>query len=187
MTESEAVVATVTLPAWTIHLVPVDQPRPWRLLVVSAGLHPPAVQLDRAAAHLTDAEAATLAETLLRPRRSEDPKPGRARLVRDGHGLLLRILVDPVADEPGLVAHVEEHHRGVLLDDLIRHRPDLVPTAAPPEPKLCLDPTPVTGLTIDQVAELHTRLGRWLDSEGIRAALDDRRIACLVRDPKTGR
>ncbi|MYS82448.1 hypothetical protein GTZ85_20110 [Streptomyces sp. SID5474] len=45
----------------------------------------------------------------------------------------------------------------------------------------------MTGLTIDQVAELHARLGRWLDSEGIRAALDDRRIACLVRDPRAAR
>ncbi|MFE2869104.1 hypothetical protein [Embleya sp. NPDC059259] len=185
MTEAEAVRATVTLPAWTAHLAPVDHPRPWRLAVGAApGPYPPAGQPDRADVHLTDAEVAALAETLLRPRPTHEPRPGRARLVRDGPGLLLRILVDPIGGEPALVAHVEEHHRRVLLADLARHRPDLIPTTAPPEPRLCLDPTPVVGLTIDQVAELHTRLGRWLDSEGIRATLDDRRVACPLRDPK---
>ncbi|MFI1385530.1 hypothetical protein [Embleya sp. NPDC020886] len=186
MTDAEAGTAMV-LPAWTIHLSPVEQPRPWRLGVTSAGLHAPAVQLERAAVHLTGAEVVSLAETLLCPRRSEEPPSGRARLVRDGFGLLLRVLVDPIDDEPGLVAHVEEHHRAGLLDDIARHRPDLLPTTAPPEPKLCLDPTPVTGLTIDQVAELHTRLGLWLGSEGIRAAIADRAVRRHITAPGVGR
>ncbi|MGC0421069.1 hypothetical protein ABIA38_006602 [Embleya sp. AB8] len=79
--------------------------------------------------------------------------------------------------EPRGIVHVREHHREVLLGDLARHRPDLIPTTTPPEPRLCPGPMPVTGLTIDQVTELHSRLGRWLDSEGIRAAITDRTIA----------
>ncbi|MFI1382104.1 hypothetical protein [Embleya sp. NPDC020886] len=180
MSDIEATGETVTLPAWSIHLVPVNPPRPWRLAVVSAGLRASAMQLDRAAVHLADDEVASLAETLLRPRCSDEARPGRARLVRDGYGLLLRILVEAADGEPGLVVHVEEHHRVVLLDDIGRHRPDLIPTALAPEPRLCLDPTPVTGLSIDQVAELHRRLGWGLDSEGIRAAIADRTIARRV-------
>ncbi|MFI6587642.1 hypothetical protein [Embleya sp. NPDC050493] len=174
MTDTEAVAETVTLPAWTIHLSPADHPRPWRLAVASAGLHAPAVQLDRVAVHLTDAEVTALAETLLCPRHPTEPQPGRARVVRDGVGLLLRVVVHPADREPGVIAHIEEHHRADLLDDIAHHRPDLIPTTAPPEPKLCLDPMPVTGLTIDQVTELHQRLGLWLASEGVRAAVADR-------------
>jgi hypothetical protein len=187
VTDTEAVAQMVTLPAWTIHLSLVDHPRPWRLAVVSVGPHAPAVQLERVAVHLTDAEVGELAETLLRPRHSEEPQPGRACVVRDGFGLLLRVVVYPVDQEAGMVVHIEEHHRSGLLEDIARHRPDLIPTTAPPEPKLCLDPTPVTGLTIDQVVELHTRLGRWLDSEGIRAALDDRVVRRRFQVPAPGR
>ncbi|MFF7247140.1 hypothetical protein ACFZBU_24925 [Embleya sp. NPDC008237] len=41
---------------------------------------------------------------------------------------------------------------------------------------MCLGRVPITGLTVDQAGELHTRLGRWLDSEGSRAAITDRDI-----------
>ncbi|MFJ8746675.1 hypothetical protein ACIRL2_45970 [Embleya sp. NPDC127516] len=185
MTDTEAAVETVTLPAWSIHLVPVEHPRPWRLTVVSAGMHAPAVQLERVAVHVTDVEVAAFAETLLRPRHPQEPQPGRARVVRDGFGLLLRVVVHPIDLEPGVVAHIEEHHRRILLDDIGRHRPDLIPAGTPLEPRLCLDPTPVTGLTIDQVAELHGRLGRWLASEGIRAAIADRTVRRRVPDPES--
>ncbi|MFJ8746205.1 hypothetical protein ACIRL2_43470 [Embleya sp. NPDC127516] len=187
MTDSEAAVETVTLPAWSIHLVPVEHPRPWRLTVVSAGMHAPAVQLDRVAVHLTEAEVAALAQTLLCPRHPQEPQPGRARVVRDGFGLLLRVVVHPIDREPGVVAHIGEHHRRVLLDDIGRHRPDLIPATTPPEPRLCLDPTPVTGLTIDQVAELHGRLGRGLASDGIRAAIADRIVRRRIHDQETNR
>ncbi|MGW1993879.1 hypothetical protein [Embleya sp. NPDC001921] len=187
MTDTEAITAMVTLPAWSIHLAPVEHARPWRLTVAAAGTHSSAVRIDRVHLHLTDAEVGALAETLLCPRHSDEPQPGRARVVRDGFGLLLRVVVYPIDDEPGVVAHIEEHHRVVLLDDIGRHRPDLIPTTGPPEPRLCLDPVPVTGLTIDQVAELHRRLGLWLGSEGIRAAIADRILRRRLDTPAAGR
>ncbi|MGC0419919.1 hypothetical protein [Embleya sp. AB8] len=180
MIKTKAVVETVTMPAWSVHLKPVDHRRPWRLDAVSAATYPSADRPERAAVHLTDGEVAALAETLLRPRHFEEPQPGRARVVRDGFGLLLRLVVDPVDEEPGVIVHVQEHHRLELLDDLGRYRPDLIPTTAPPEPRMYLGSVPVTGLTLDQVVELHDRLGRWLDSEGIRAAFADRDIARQV-------
>ncbi|MFI1583279.1 hypothetical protein [Embleya sp. NPDC020630] len=75
----------------------------------------------------------------------------------------------------------------MLLDDLARHRPDLIPTTLPHEPRMYLDPVPDTGLGIDQVAESHGRLGRWLGSEGIRAALDDRVVVRHVEGSTGGR
>ncbi|WP_439681876.1 hypothetical protein [Embleya sp. MST-111070] len=188
MTDVEAVPVTiVSLAAWSIHLEPVDHVRPWRLDVFAAlgagstaAVAAAVPAYERAAFHLTDADVAVLAGTILRPPRPEDRPPGRARLLRDGSGLRLRLFVDSVdgdLPEPRGVIHLQEHHRRILLDDIRRHRPDLIPTGATPEPKLCLDPMPVTGLTIDQVAELHQRLGWWLDSEGIRAALADREVA----------
>ncbi|WP_126642599.1 hypothetical protein [Embleya hyalina] len=125
--------------------------------------------------------------TLLRPPHAEEPARGRARLVRDGFGLLLRLLVAPARDEAGLVAHVQEHHRAGLLDDIGRRRPDLIPTTTPPEPRLCLDPVPDIGLSLDQAAQLHERIGRWLDSEGIRAAFADRLVRRRVSAVTTGR
>ncbi|MFE5327190.1 hypothetical protein ACFRCG_12465 [Embleya sp. NPDC056575] len=65
----------------------------------------------------------------------------------------------------------------MLLDDIARHRLDLIPTSTVPEPQLFLDPVPVTGYSIDQVAALRDRCERRVDSEGIRAALADREIA----------
>ncbi|MGC0421553.1 hypothetical protein [Embleya sp. AB8] len=188
MTQAEALVQTVTMPAWSIHLNPTDHPRPWRLAVTTSSSDPDA--LPRVAFHLTDAEVAAFAATLLRPPRPQDWPPGRALLIRDGFGLRLRVFVDSIhgeRPEPRGIVHVQEHHREVLLDDLARHRPDLIPTATPPEPRLCLDPMPVTGLTIDHVTELHGRLGRWLDSEGIRAAIADRAIARRLHAPDTAR
>ncbi|MGC0422674.1 hypothetical protein [Embleya sp. AB8] len=184
MTQAETLAQTVTMPAWSIHLNPTDHPRPWRLAVSSSTSHPDA--LPRVAFHLTDADVTTLAATLVRPPRPQDRPPGRALLIRDGYGLRLRLFVDSVGGERpesrGII-HIQEHHREVLLDDLARHRPDLIPTGAPPEPRLCLGPMPVTGLTIDQVSELHKRLDHWLDSEGIRAAIADRTIARRLHTP----
>ncbi|MGW1992078.1 hypothetical protein [Embleya sp. NPDC001921] len=179
-------VGAVVLAAWSIHLSPVDDVRPWRLAVVSAGSQAPAVRIDRAAVCLSDDEVRFLAVTLLRPPHPDEPRRGRARVVRDGFGLRLRVFVDPIDDETGLVVHIEEHHRAVLLGDLGRHRPDLIPTTTPPEPRLCLDPVPVTGLTIDQVAELHRRLGLWLGSEGIRAAVADRGLRRQIQAMEIG-
>lgn len=182
-----ATVVTVTLPAWSVRLGPSGRiERPWRVDFFSMGIHPSAEEPDRAAAYLTDSEATTLAATLLRPLRPEEPAPGRARLVRDGCGLRLRVFVDPIDDEPGVLAHVQEHHRLVLLHHLARHRPALIPTVTPPDPRLCLGPVPVIGLTIDQAAELHHRLGRWLDSEGLRAAISDRDVIRRLTPIGTG-
>ncbi|MGC0418542.1 hypothetical protein [Embleya sp. AB8] len=189
MTETKAVAQTVTMPAWAIHLNPTDHPRPWRLAVSSSSFTDPEA-LQRAAFHLTEADVAILAATLLYPPRPQDRPPGRAVLIRDGFGLRLRLFVDSVdgdRPEPRGLIHLQEHHRQVLVDDIGRHRPDLIPTGAPPEPRLCLDPMPVTGLTIDQVAELHSRLGWWLDSEGVRAAVCDRAILRRVLAPEGGR
>ncbi|WP_406298046.1 hypothetical protein OG948_21180 [Embleya sp. NBC_00888] len=174
MTDPKAAsAALVTLPAWSIHLVPAEHPRPWRLNVIAAGMQAPAVQLDRVAVHLTEAEIGALAETLLCPRHSDEPRPARARVLRDGGGPL-RVVVDAVDDDPNLVAHIEEYHRVGLLDDISWRLPHLMPASAPAEPTLRLDPIPVTGLAIDQVVELHRRLGHWLESEGIRAVRADR-------------
>ncbi|MFI6580840.1 hypothetical protein [Embleya sp. NPDC050493] len=177
MTDTETAPMTVTLPAWSVRLAPSGRvERPWRVEFFSLGNHPTSEEPDRATAHLTDTEAAQLAGTLMRPGHPGESTSGRARLVRDGFGLRLRVVVAPADDEPGVVAHVQEHHRLVLLHHLARHRPDLIPTVTPPDPRMCLGPVPITGLTVDQAGELHTRLGRWLDSEGIRAAITDRDI-----------
>ncbi|WP_439680337.1 hypothetical protein [Embleya sp. MST-111070] len=183
VTDIEAAPQTIALAAWSIHLHPAaDHPRPWRLDVFAA--HGPGSgsvgTYERAAFHLTDADVAVLAETVLRPPRPEDRPPGRARLLREGTALRLRLFihaVDGEQPEPRGVIHLQEHHRQVLLDDIARHRLDLIPTGAVPEPRLCLDPAPVTGYSIDQVAELRDRFDRWLDSEGVRAALADREVA----------
>ncbi|WP_439675050.1 hypothetical protein [Embleya sp. MST-111070] len=174
MSEAESAAAVVTLPAWSVTLERVGGPRPWRFDVFSSDNHACDGQPDRAACHLADADVSALAATVLHPPRAEEPAWGRARLVRDGFGLLLRLLVAPVEGEAGLVVHVQEHHRAGLLEDIGRVRPDLIPTATPPEPRLCLDTLPDTGLTLDQATQLHERIGRWLDSEGIRAAFADR-------------
>lgn len=191
MTDVEAAPVTVSLAAWSIHLALVDDhPRPWRLsaFAVLGPEPPPGVRVavhayERAEFHITDADVAVLAGTLLRPPRPEDRPPGRARLLREGAALRLRLYISAVDDdrpEPRGVINLQEHHRQVLLDDIARHRLDLIPTGTVPEPRLCLDPLPVTGLTIDQVAELRDRFDQWLDSEGIRAALADREIARRV-------
>ncbi|GCD94088.1 hypothetical protein [Embleya hyalina] len=187
MTDVEAAPVTVSLAAWSIHLEPADHPRPWRLDVfaaLSAGPTAPAAAAvpayERAAFHLSDADVGILAGTLLRPPRPEDRPPCRARLHREGTGLRLRLYISAIdgdQPEPRGIINLQEHHRKILLDDIARHRLDLIPTGTVPEPRLCLDPAPVTGYSIDQVAALHDRIGGWLDSEGIRAALADREIA----------
>ncbi|WP_439681797.1 hypothetical protein [Embleya sp. MST-111070] len=187
MTDVEAAPAAVSLAAWSIHLEPVDHLRPWRLDVFAARSAGPTAAAaaaiptyERAEFHLIDADVAILAGTLLRPPRPEDRPPGRARLLREGTALRLRLYISAVdgnQPEPRGIIHIQEHHRKVLLDDIARHRLDLIPTGTVPEPQLFLDPVPVTGYSIDQVAELHDRCERWLNSEGIRAALADREIA----------
>ncbi|GCD96931.1 hypothetical protein [Embleya hyalina] len=176
--------AVVSMAAWSIHLNPVDgHLRPWRLAVVSAALDVPG-PLERAAFHLSDTDVAVLAGTVLRPPRPEDRPPGRARVLRGGIGLRLRLFVHAIdgdRPEPRGLIHLREHHRQVLLDDIARHRRDLIPTATPPDPRLCLDPMPVIGLTIDQVAALRDRCDHWLHSEGIRAAITDRELAARVQ------
>ncbi|WP_331766998.1 hypothetical protein [Embleya sp. NBC_00896] len=186
--------STVTMPVWWVGLEPAQHPtRRWVLAFVSADDVDPTRRVDHGAVHLTDDDAAALAETLLRPPRPDVPALGRARVVRDGAGLRMRLFVaatdaaGSLPAEPGAVLYIQDRHRQRLLDDLARHRPDLIPTSAPPEPRLCLDPMPVTGLDLDQVAELHDRLGRWLDSEGARAALADRAVARRARISAAGR
>ncbi|MGC0423600.1 hypothetical protein [Embleya sp. AB8] len=189
MTESKTVVETVTMPAWAIHLNPTDHPRPWRLAVSSSSFHAPEA-LQRVAFHLTDTDVAKLAASLLYPPRPQDRPTGRAMLIRDGYGLRLRLFVNAVGGdrpEPRGLIHLLEHHREVLLDDIARHRPDLIPTDGPPEPLLCLDPMPATSLTIDQVIELHDHLGGWLDGEDIRAAICDRAIVRHIQGQDTDR
>ncbi|MGW9207925.1 hypothetical protein ACWGR4_13145 [Embleya sp. NPDC055664] len=188
MSEVEPAAVVVTLPAWSVTLELIGGSRPWRLDVFASGNHASDARPDRAVRHLADADVSALAVTLLQPPHAEEPARGRARLVRDGFGLVLRLLVAPVRDEAGLIAHVREHHRAGLLDDIARVRPDLIPTTTPPEPRLCLDPLPDTGLTLDQATHLHERIGRWLDSEGIRAAFADRlvrrRVSALTTDDR---
>ncbi|MGC0415472.1 hypothetical protein [Embleya sp. AB8] len=192
MTESKAVTETVVLPARTIHLEPVDHPRPWRLAVASASDSAPTAH-PRVALHLTDTDVRIFAGTLLHPPRPQDRPPGRALLIRDGFGLRLRVFVDSVdgdevdRPEPRTVVHIEEHHREILLKDIARHRPDLLPTTTAPEPRLRLDQTPITGLTIDQVTQLHDHLTRWLDDARTRAAIADRAIARRLHIPDDSR
>ncbi|OPC79925.1 hypothetical protein B4N89_02275 [Embleya scabrispora] len=197
MTDVEAVPTTVvSLAAWSIHLEFVDHPRPWRLDAFAAVPASPTAAVavavpayERAEFHLTDADVAVLAATLLRPPRPQDRPPGRARLLREGTALRLRLYISAIdgdQPEPRGVINLQEHHRQVLLDDIARHRLDLIPTVDVPEPRLHLDPMPVTGLGIDQVAQLRDRCNRWLDSEGIRAALADREIARHIATRTTG-
>ncbi|MFE3204089.1 hypothetical protein [Embleya sp. NPDC059237] len=189
MIDFEAGGQIVFMPARTIHLNPTDHPRSWRLSIASSCFTAPDA-LQRVAFHLTDTDVAGFAETLLRPPRPQDRGSGRVVLIRDGIGLRLRVFVESVdgeRPEPRAVVHLQEHHRQVLLDDIKRHRPDLIPTAGTPEPRLCLDPMPVTGLTIDQVADLHDRLDRWLSAEGIRAAIADRVVARHIHAPDRSR
>ncbi|MEU0938567.1 hypothetical protein [Embleya sp. NPDC005971] len=175
----------VVLPAWSVRLGPSGL-GVWRVDFFSLGVHPVGDEPDRATVHLTDAEAGDFAGTLMVPGHPDEPTPGRARLVRDGFGLRLRVLVAPADGEAGVIAHVQEHHRLVLLHHLARHRPDLIPTVTPPDPRLCLGPIPIAGLTIDQAGELHTRLARWLASEGLRAAIADRDVIHRLTPTGTG-
>ncbi|MFE2869166.1 hypothetical protein [Embleya sp. NPDC059259] len=174
-TDTDTRLPVVALPAWSVRLTPCG-PGVWRVDFFSLGTHPVEDEPDQATVHLTDVEAGDFAHTLLRPGHPDEATPGRARLVRDGFGLRLRVLVAPAHGEAGVIAHVQEHHRLVLLHHLARHRPDLIPIVTPPDPRLCLGPIPITGLTIDQAAELHTRLAHWLASEGLRAAIADRDV-----------
>jgi len=164
--------------AWAIRLEPAaaGSERPWRLGYVSADLNL-AGTLPRGHTHLTDTDVAALAATLLRPLYASETTTARARVLREGPGLAMRLLIDAVDDEAEAALHVQDHHRRDLLDDIARHRADLVPTKPPYEPRLFLDPAPAGGLGLDDVAFLHAHLGRWLDSPGVRAALSDRAIA----------